>query len=310
MAKPKLKPKAISSEAKDWLAKPMNQQLFWKDPEAELAQFLNGHDIPPGAVSYNLGTISFRFSVLALASLLDQPEESLNYLIQSQKYQLKRYQIFIRVNALDRRPEKQGKIDYNEAGIFLARLIALGYPAEAEQLYSRMLSAAKENLFYGMDSSTATPFIFNLYAKSQGQTFLSVDFDAKRVDLYEKLVELLPGDDLTEVSSALTKACDYHMERGQYSNDEMDYAYDSDLDRIHPAEILAFLRLRHNLGLAVPNIKHLILDNPLAKLHTPKAFPEDPFLNRVAEKVDALLRNQENSNNPPLGLNSWRFARR
>jgi hypothetical protein len=202
------------------------------------------------------------------------------------------------LNALDRRPEKQGKIDYNEAGIFLARLIALGCFAESEQLYSRVLLAAKENLFYGIGSTTATPFIFDLYAKSQGQSISSGDFDAKRVDLYEKLVELLPGGDLTEVGSTLTKACDYHMERGQYSNDEMDYEYDSDLDRVHPAEILAFLRLRQKLGLAVPEIKHLILDNPLAKLHAPKAFPEDPFLNRVAEKVDASLRNQEGSKSP------------
>ena len=145
MAKAKWKPKAISDEAKAWLAKPINQQLFWTKPQTRLEQFLKGDDILPGAVAFDLGQMSYR----------------------------------------------------------------------------------------------------------------------------------------------------YHVERGQYSDDEVDYEYDSSLDRIHPAEILAFLRLRQKLGLAVPEIKHLILDNPLAKLHEPKPFPDDPFLNRVAEAADVLLRKQE-----------------
>ena len=293
MAKAKWKPKAISDEAKAWLAKPINQQLFWTKPQTRLEQFLKGDEIPLGSVSFDLEQMAYRFSVLALANILDQPDESQNYLIQSQQYKLKEYQIFIRVNALDHRPEKQGRIDFNEAGIFLARLIALGYFSEANKLLPRMLLALKENLYYGIDSTKATPFIFNLYAKSQGQSISYDGFEVERVDLYEKLVELLPSDNLNEVISNLTRACDYHEERGQYGNDEVSYEYDSNLDRIHPAEILAFLRLRQKLGLAVPQIKHLILDNPLAKLQEPKQFSDDPFLNRVTEVADALLRKQE-----------------
>jgi hypothetical protein len=175
----------------------------------------------------------------------------------------------------------------------LARLIALGYFSEAEKLFSRMLLGLKEKLFYGIAYTRATPFIFNLYAKSQGQSISFGGFKVERVDLYENLVELLPSDNLNEVISTLTKACDHHKMRGGYGNDEVDYEYDSNLDRIHPAEILAFLRLRQKMRLAVPEIKHLILDNPLAKLHEPKPFPDDPFLNRVAEAADALLRKQE-----------------
>jgi len=234
-----------------------------------------------------------RFSALAEANILDQPDESLNYLIQSQQYLLKRYQIFIRVNALDRRPEKQGRRSFNEAGILVARLIALGFFSEADELFSRLLLALKENLYYGIDSTNATPFIFNLYAKSQGQTISFDGFEVKRVDIYEKLVELFPSDNLDEVVSALTRACDYHKMRGGYGDDEVSYEYDSNLDRIHPAEILAFLRLRQKLGLAVPEIKHPILDNPLAKLNELKPFPDDPFLNQVAEVADVLLRKQE-----------------
>ena len=299
MAKANWKPKAISDDAKEWLAKPMNQELLWDKPQAELKRFLKGDDQPLGGVAYDLGNMAFRFSVLAEANVLDQPAESLNYLIQSQQYQLKRYQIFMRVNALDHRPEKQGKVGFNEAGIFLARLIALGYFSEADELFPRMLLALKEKFFYGINSTGATPFIFGLYARSQGKSVSFDGFEVKRVDLYEKLVDLLPGDNLNEVTATLKRACDYHVERGQYGNDEVDYEYDSELERIYPAEILAFLRLRQKMGLAVPEIKHLTLDNPLAKLHEPKPFPEDPFLNQVAEAAEALLRKQESGGSAP-----------
>ena len=293
MPKAKWKPKAISDEAKAWLAKPINQRLFCDEPQAELEQFLDGDDILLGAVAFDLGQISFRYSVLAEAKVLDRPEESLEHLIQSQQYKLRQYQMFIRVNALDHRSEKQGRVAFNEAGLFLARLIALGYFAEVETLSSRMLLALRENLYYGIETTKAAPFIFDLYAKSRGEFISFEGFDVERVEIYQKMVELLPSASLGEVLSSVTKACDYHVERGQYSDDEVDYEYDSDLDRIFPAEILAFLRLRQKMGLTAPEIRHLVLNNPLAKLHEPKPFPDDPFLDRVIQAADVLLREQE-----------------
>lgn len=89
--------------------------------------------------------------------------------------------------------------------------------------------------------------------------------------------------DLSGDEPELINLCDYYTWRTQDS-DECEFSNDMFHCR-YPAVILAWLRLRQQLGLSVPEIKHPLMQAPYAKLFEPVILPEDPLLTQVLQRL-------------------------
>ncbi len=81
----------------------------------------------------------------------------------------------------------------------------------------------------------------------------------------------------------LIDLCDYYTWRTQ-DNGDCEFSNDMFHSR-YPAVILAWLRLRQQLGLSVPEIKHPLMQAPYAKLFEPVTLPEDPLLTQVLQRL-------------------------
>ena len=289
MLKPNWNPKKLRDEANAWLGQATNREMFLTDQRVKLEQFINGAKISPSKISFAIGQIAVWFGNTAISQHLDQPADALLNLLKCVQYKYASFQIMIRANAMDKRGEKQGRLSFNEYGLLLGRLLSLGLFSEADSLQNGLERGLKNSLFYGIECTVATPFIAKLYAEAKGQTISFEGALVEEVQIYKDLVGLLRGHDLEKISGVLVKAGDYHVKRAQSSNDDADYEYDDDLDRIHPAELLAFLRLRQKLELPVPALMHPIANSSLAVLKDPMPFPADDFLQQVIDKSDTMM---------------------
>lgn len=278
-------PKEWSDEAKEWLLKPINKELLWDEPHQKIASFLNGEPVLPGLIASKLTEIATWYSRNALASSLENCEHSLMALNTALQYRLQAYKIFIAINGSDKRPRKQGKIEFNAGSIWLARLICFGHFREAETLADGMIVGLNDRLFYGIEFTTVAPFILDLYASWKGVSLSLDKFKAKRAAAYDNLLSVWRTEDLGVLMPALLAACDYHVERSRSLTDDEYFEFDWHLDRIHPAEILALLRLRQSLGLTVPEIDHPVMATPIAMLGETIPFGEDQMLQKVCEAL-------------------------
>lgn len=272
-----------SNESRDWLNKPRNQKLFWEDPQNELADFLRGKDVLPGAVASSLDDIAQWFATVAVSNYMENPVETMSAILTFQHYKLTSVNLFINLNESDKRRRKQGKLAFNDGGLCLARLLTLGLGREAELLNERMLRGLHDRLFYGEKATTAAPFIFDLYAGFRGTSVSFEKMEVKRANVYDKLLPLWSTTNVEQLAPAILSACDFHVSRSQEHSDEESFEFCDYLDRIFPAEILMLMRLRESMGLEVPQLDHPLMSHPVAKLNPPASFPKDPLLESIRE---------------------------
>jgi len=232
-----------------------------------------------------LGQIAIWHEVKALHLSLDNPDEAMTALNCALQYQVCACRIFIGLNASDDRPRKQGKIEFNEGSICLARLISLGHFRDAESLGGGMIAGLDNYLFYGIASTSVAPFILDLYKEWKGLSFSLDNSNVKRASEYTALMTVWKTHDLNLLVSRLKTACDYHMERSRDTTDVENFEFDRRIHRIHPAEILALLRLRRSLGLVVPEIEHPVMVIPIAIANRDRAFREDQLLVKIRAKL-------------------------
>lgn len=276
--------KGYCEEAKEWLRKPINKQLFWDEPCSELGRFVKGEAVLPGAVAFDLKQISEWFFVHAESSAVDDASVSLSSLRRGLHYQVESVKTLVSINAIDKRHRKQGKLGFNEGGLCLARAIALGYSEEAEILNSGMVEGLHNGLFYGFGRTTVAPFVFGLYSNWRETTLSYEGLGVKTADVYEKLLECWRTTNLKDLVPALESACEYHVLRSQEQTDEETFEFDSFLDKLYAFEILALLRLRQQLGLSISGVDHPLLTAACTFLKDVQPFPEDQFLRSVCEK--------------------------
>jgi hypothetical protein len=273
---------AWCEELQEWLIKPINQKLFLNDPTRALEGFLKGGQMLPGMVASHFGQLFIWYATKAVAGF--QQRDSLACLRQAQRYQLERVRIFLAMHAADKRPRKQSRMEFNDAGLCLARLMALGYSSEAALIANVMFNEVQTGFFSGMESTVAA-FVFRLYAKWKGISFSFGADESGCPQVYNELLAKWQTENPGEIESLLIASCDYHQSRSHDHNDEETFEFSDYIDRLYPAEILMILRLRESLSLKSPDLNHPAMSFSMAKLEAPAPFPEDRLLENVVKKI-------------------------
>lgn len=101
--------------------------------------------------------------------------------------------------------------------------------------------------------------------------------------ILNKMFAIWRKPDLYGDEPELIDLCDYYTWRTQ-NNGDCEFSNDLFHTR-YPAVILAWLRLRQQLGLSIPEIKHPLMQAPYAKLFEPVILPEDPLLTQVLQRL-------------------------
>lgn len=101
--------------------------------------------------------------------------------------------------------------------------------------------------------------------------------------ILNKMFTIWRKEDLSDHGEDILNLCDYYTSRTNTS-DECEFSNDLFHSR-YPAVILAWLRLRQQLGLSIPEIKHPLMQAPYAKLFEPVILPEDPLLTQVLQRL-------------------------
>lgn len=101
--------------------------------------------------------------------------------------------------------------------------------------------------------------------------------------ILNKMFTIWRKEDLSDHGEDILNLCDYYTLR-THTSDECEFSNDLFHTR-YPAVILAWLRLRQQLGLSIPEIKHPLMQAPYAKLFEPVILPEDPLLTQVLQRL-------------------------
>lgn len=130
------------------------------------------------------------------------------------------------------------------------------------------------------------PFVVKLYAKWQSID-LSTAKVKRKLGVYEGLLK--HWDDLPNLKKALAEVCDYHCAK-VVSDDDDPNEFDGAPYEVFPAEILAYQRIRRDMGVETPSIDHPLLASPLAfppdKVPVPK---DDKLLVKIADLAAQYL---------------------
>ncbi len=190
-------------------------------------------------------------------------------------------------------------MDFNTAAIVLARAISLGCWVEADRIANIIRGGLTERrkvggrqqpicAFDAIHVTRVAPFVLNLYAQWTGKPFPLEGLPVISMEAYEPLLSLWQTEDLTALEQALFVACDLHMERSKLSQVES-FEFIDEVDILHPAEILAVLRLREAKGLANPAIDHPLMQTPVGRLFEIKSVPHEEVLERAVANFLATI---------------------
>ena len=112
---------------------------------------------------------------------------------------------------------------------------------------------------------------------------------------YIKAARAVYTEDMDEAAQTLCQLCNLHV---QYSNpfpegDEDDnlsgFEFDTPIRAIWPTEIFAWLRLRQERGLPLPEVEHPLLDQPLGRFepNIPTHWEHEPWFVELVQKLAA-----------------------
>lgn len=124
------------------------------------------------------------------------------------------------------------------------------------------------------------PFVMVLLKRIRGES-VHKEFATRDLGVYGEVIEA--WENPTQLGQALSHICDYHCQ--QMDGDV--FKWYPEFDRppfdLLPVEILAIRRIRQQLGLAMPEVQHPLLDLPTANL--PPPAPEDTQPDEVLRRI-------------------------
>lgn len=186
-----------------------------------------------------------------------------------------------------------GSLDDLMRDVFIA--IAMGLPELAQKFY-RVIREALEGGYTVRDGhrniypDTLRYSAMVMSILNDWQEFPAPDLDKlglPRDPAWGYLVSCWSDPDADRLLPILNSACDVHVERIGLSARDTDsgqYEFCSIFWAVHPAEILAVMRLRDMLGLANPQLEHPLMNTPYAqitRLPGGSILPQDTVLESV-----------------------------
>ena len=103
--------------------------------------------------------------------------------------------------------------------------------------------------------------------------------------LLEALLAHWRTPDPEDLKPLLLAACDRHTQETRAGDYRTHYDFGSSKHWYNPVEILSILRLREQLGLQNPELKHMLLNTPLGKLYEPVPFYTDALIEAVIRRA-------------------------
>lgn len=194
------------------------------------------------------------------------------------------------------RPQKLAMLMFGQDfGPCVGECLALGWRDEAVDLARRVFDAMDLGLFndaggdYGRRRTQH--FVLRLVADWQGwsaRTGPSCAFDEP---VFNALIADWREPDPVSIAPVVLAACDRHTHHCRYDNSRGEF-YDFGHPFFYrPFEILALYRLRDGLGLANPEVDHVLLRTPLGRLPEVTPLHSDALLAMVLARVRTELPN-------------------
>lgn len=132
------------------------------------------------------------------------------------------------------------------------------------------------------------PFVVVLLKQALREAVPS-EFATRDLGVYSQVIEA--WDDPTKLGNALVNLCDYHCQQmdGDIFKWYPEFQYPP--FKLVPVEILAIRKLREQLGLATPEVKHPLLELPTASMPLPDLEDTQPdeIINRIRQAYPELL---------------------
>lgn len=108
------------------------------------------------------------------------------------------------------------------------------------------------------------------------------------IQAYQGLLAHWHTTDLATFQQAMAPAVAFHLARGRYSTDKVEYEFNSPFDRVFPAELLLVQALRQRDGLPAFASGHALVDAPWAAIsQLPEADQPPPLLARTLARLQA-----------------------
>lgn len=180
-------------------------------------------------------------------------------------------------------PERKRIVLLDGACLWLAVAMMVGSKEDASGLGRRVVAGLEGGVTNSGDSRVSR-FILKLLGTWTGME-LSAEA-LRRVPAaaaeYENLLAHL--DDAQVPEHLVHEACDFHTSRSHELTDDENYEFSEQVYWILPVEILAWMRVRADRGLALPAIHHPLMETPLAALPPPLGPTSDPVLDAVVAR--------------------------
>lgn len=108
------------------------------------------------------------------------------------------------------------------------------------------------------------------------------------IEAYQGLLVHWRTTDLATFQQAMAPAVAFHLARGRYSTDKVEYEFNSPFDRVFPAELLLVQALRQRDGLPAFATGHALVDAPWAAIsQLPEADQPPPLLAQTLARLQA-----------------------
>jgi hypothetical protein len=102
---------------------------------------------------------------------------------------------------------------------------------------------------------------------------------------YQAVLDAWQTDDEVKFQAIMRMAAEFHISRSKESTDKAKFEFDTMLDRVFPAELLAIQALRRKCNLPEFEAGHLLIDEPWKVLREIKSAEQ----NLLASAVEARL---------------------
>ena len=171
--------------------------------------------------------------------------------------------------------------EWDEAAGNAALLLAY---AEAEQQRNAFPGSGRHKRW---GKGTHDAFVIALLAQAfdLGTTYTP---ENPLIEAYQGLLMNWRTTDLATFQQAMAPAVAFHLARGRYSTDKVEYEFNSPFDRVFPAELLLVQALRQRDGLPAFASGHALVDAPWAAIsQLPEADQPPPLLAQTLARLQA-----------------------
>ena len=171
--------------------------------------------------------------------------------------------------------------EWDEAAGNAALLLAY---AEAEQQWNAFPGSGRHKHW---GKGTHDAFVIALLAEAFDLTTGYIP-ENPLVDSYYGLLVHWRTTDLATFQLVMAPAVAFHLARGRYSTDKVEYEFNSPFDRVFPAELLLVQALRQRDGLPAFATGHALVDAPWAAIsQLPDADQPPPLLAQTLARLQA-----------------------